>query len=99
MSSEPLDPIDRLASEYQEARLRKRRFHRCAALAVQAGDVPATRRALAHLRTAASGETRAYRRYVRAVFDAYCPSEATYAAPSMQRSPVPDDAGASGNGR
>jgi hypothetical protein len=42
-----LAAIDRLAVQYQTARLHKRRMHRCVALAVERGDVPAARAALA----------------------------------------------------
>ena len=63
--------VDRLAAVYQQARLHKRRMHRCLSLALTAGDIPAVRAALARFRTAAGWEARTRRRYERAVLLEY----------------------------
>jgi hypothetical protein len=72
MSAPPLHPIDALGAALQQARLRTRRLRRRAALAAEAGNVPAARRALARLQAAEAQEARAYRQYAAAVLDTYC---------------------------
>ena len=63
-----LDVVDRLAAAYQQARLHRRRMHRCVADAIAAGNVAAVRAALARLQIAIAWEHRTERRYLRAVF-------------------------------
>lgn len=83
MSAAPLHPIDRRGAALQKARLHARRMRRCAALSVEAGDVPAARRAMARVRAAEAREARASRRYATAVLDAYCgPAPAVIPVPA-----------------
>src|SRR6266536_487576 len=66
-----LNAVDRLAAVYQQARLHKRRMHRCASLAIAAGDPAAVSAALLRFRVAVGWEARTRRRYERAVLVEY----------------------------